>query len=55
MEKKEVVVKADEKAKSSDIMKIMHSAQSAGFEKLVVAGEPLSKKEQKELMENGEQ
>ena len=44
LEKKEVVVKADEKAKSSDIMKIMRSAQNAGFEKLVVAGEPLSKK-----------
>ena len=49
MEKKEVVVKADERAKSSEIMQIMRSAQSAGFEKLVVAGEPLSKKEQKEL------
>ena len=55
MEKKEVVVKADEKAKSSDIMQIMRSAQNAGFEKLVVAGEPLSKKEQKELKENGEE
>ena len=39
LDKKEVVVKADEKAKSSDIMKIMRSAQNAGFEKLVVAGE----------------
>ena len=55
LDKKEVVVKADEKAKSSDIMKIMRSAQNAGFEKLVVAGEPLSKKEQKELKENGEE
>ncbi len=55
LDKKEVVVKADEKAKSSDIMKIMRSAQNAGFEKLIVAGEPLSKKEQKELKENGEE
>ena len=55
MEKKEVVVKADEKAKSSDIMQIMRSAQNAGFEKLVVAGEPLSKKEQKELKHKGEE
>lgn len=55
LDKKEVVVKADEKAKSSDIMKIMRSAQNAGFEKLVVAGEPLSKKEQKELKENSEE
>ncbi len=53
LEKKEVVVKADQKAKSADIMKIMSAAQSAGFEKLVVAGEPLSKKAQKEL-EKGE-
>ena len=55
LEKKEVVVKAAEKAKSSDIMKIMRSAQNAGFEKLVVAGEPLSKKEQRELKRNGEE
>ena len=50
-----MVVKADEKAKSSDIMQIMRSAQNAGFEKLVVAGEPLSKKEQKELKNKGEE
>ena len=43
-DKKEVVVKADEHAKSSEIMKIMRAAQAAGFEKLIVAGEPLSKK-----------
>ena len=55
LEKKEVVVKADEKAKSSDIMKIMPSAQKPRFEKLVVAGEPLSKKEQRELKRNGEE
>ncbi len=51
-EKKEVVVKADEKAKSSEIMKIMRAAQTAGFEKLIVAGEPLSKKEQEKLKNN---
>lgn len=49
LEKKEVVVKADESAKSKEIMKIMQAAQSADFEKLIVAGEPLSKKEQKTL------
>ncbi len=49
LEKKEVVVKADESAKSKEIMKIMQAAQSAEFEKLIVAGEPLSKKEQKKL------
>lgn len=49
LEKKEVVVKADEKAKSSEIMKIMDSAKEAEFTKLILAGEPLSKKEQKTL------
>ena len=48
-EKAEVVVKADEKVKSSVIMDIMDSAQDAHYKKLIVAGEPLSKKEQKEL------
>lgn len=47
--KKEVVVKADEKVKSSEIMAIMNSAKEAEFTKLVLAGEPLSKKDQKDL------
>lgn len=49
LEKKEVVVKADEKAKSSEIMSIMNSAKEAEFTKLILAGEPLTKKEQKKL------
>lgn len=49
LEKKEVVVKADEKAKSSEIMQIMDAAKEAEFTKLILAGEPLSKKEQKNL------
>lgn len=49
LEKKEVVVKADESVKSREIMKIMRAAQDAEFDKLVVAGEPLSKKEQNKL------
>ena len=49
LEKKEVVVKADQSVKSREIMKIMRAAQDAEFEKLVVAGEPLSKKEQTKL------
>lgn len=49
LEKKEVVVKADEKAKSSEIMKIMDCAKEAEFTKLILAGEPLSRKEQKKL------
>ena len=49
--KKEVVVKADEKTKSSMIMEIMNSAKEAEYTKLTLAGEPLSKKEQRKLQE----
>lgn len=49
LEKAEVVVKADEKAKSAIILEIMNSAKNAEYKKLVVAGEPLSKKDQKKL------
>ena len=45
----ELVVKADEKVKSSVIMNIMDAAQDAQYKKLIVAGEPLSKKDQKKL------
>ena len=48
-ENAEVVVKADEKVKSSIIMEIMDAAQDAHYKKLIVAGEPLNKKEQREL------
>lgn len=48
-ENPEVVVKADEKVKSSVIMAIMDSAQDAHYKKLIVAGEPLNKKVQKQL------
>ena len=48
---KQVIVKADEKTKSSEIMKVMRAAQDAGYQKLVVAGEPLSEKQQEELKE----
>lgn len=50
-DKAEVVVKADEKVKSSVIMDIMDAAQDAHYKKLIVAGEPLNKKEQKKLEE----
>lgn len=48
-EKSEVIVKADSATKSSEIQKIMKAAQQAEYAKLVIAGEPLSKKEQKQL------
>lgn len=54
LEKPEVVVKADAKVKSSEIMKVMNAAQDAEYKKLIVAGEPLSKKEQKELEDENE-
>ena len=54
LEKKEVVVRADKDIKSSEIMKVMRSAQNAGFEKLVVAGEPLNEQAQKELKEEND-
>ena len=49
LEKPELVVKADEQVRSAKIMEIMNAAQDAEYKKLIVAGEPLSKKEQKEL------
>lgn len=48
-EKAEVVVKADKNIKSAQIMTIMNAAQDAEYKKLVVAGEPLNKKEQQEI------
>ncbi|MGN1154291.1 MAG: ExbD/TolR family protein [Candidatus Gastranaerophilaceae bacterium] len=54
LEKQEVVVKADEAVKSSEIMKIMNAAQDAEYKKLIVAGEPLNKKAQKILEQNEE-
>lgn len=51
---KKVVVKADSKTKTKYIMSVMQAAKEAGFEKLVVAGEPLSKKQQRQLEEGEE-
>ena len=54
-ENPELVVKADEKVKSSVIMEIMDAAQDAHYKKLIVAGEPLNKKDQKKLEEESAQ
>ena len=51
LEKEEVVVKADTLVKSSEIQKIMKAAQEAQYAKLIIAGEPLNKKEQRKLEE----
>jgi biopolymer transport protein ExbD/biopolymer transport protein TolR len=45
----EVIVKADKAVKSSVIMNVMDAAQNAEYKKLIVAGEPLSKKEERAL------
>lgn len=50
--KAQVLVKADASAKSRDIMEVMRAAKEAEYEKLTVAGEPLTKKEQKVLSQN---
>lgn len=55
VEKKEVVVRADKSVKSSEIMKVMKAAQDSGFEKLVVAGEPMTNKEQQALEQKAEE
>ena len=55
LKKKEVLVKADSQTKSSEIMKVMRAAQEAEYEKLTVAGEPLTKKEQIRLQEQVEE
>ena len=55
VQKQEVVVRADEKAKSSVIMDIMNAAQEAQYKKLVIAGEPLTKKTQKVLEAENEE
>jgi len=52
--KQEVVVKADKNIKSGKIMDIMDAAQNAEYKKLIVAGEPLNKKEQKDLERNAQ-
>ena len=52
---KVLIVKADTSVKSKEIMKVMNAAQATGFEKLTIAGEPLSKKQQRELENNADQ
>lgn len=48
-EASKVLVKADKDAKSADILLVMRAAKEAGFEKLTVAGEPLTVSEKKSL------
>lgn len=48
---KKLVLKADAQTKTMEIMKVLKAAQEAGYEKLTVAGEPLSPEQQKKLEE----
>ena len=52
LENPDLVVKADAAVKSSEIMTVMNAAQDAEYKKLIVGGEPLSKKAQKNLKDN---
>jgi biopolymer transport protein ExbD/biopolymer transport protein TolR len=51
IEEPEVIVKADKAVRSSVIMDVMDAAQNAEYKKLIVAGEPLSRKEERELQQ----
>ncbi|OGI04929.1 MAG: hypothetical protein A2Y25_00705 [Candidatus Melainabacteria bacterium GWF2_37_15] len=46
---KKLVVKADASTKTTEIMKVIKAAQEAGYEKLTVAGEPLTTVQQEDL------
>lgn len=46
---KKVVLQADAMTKNKDIMKVLKAAQEAGYEKLTVAGQPLTQKQQNTL------
>ena len=52
LKKAQVLEKADSSAIRRDIMEVMRAAKEAEYEKLTVAGEPLTKKEQKVLSQN---
>ncbi|MEW5821245.1 MAG: biopolymer transporter ExbD [Cyanobacteriota bacterium] len=50
-QEKSIVLRADKFAKNKDVITVIKAAQAAGLEKLTIAGEPLSKKQQKDLTE----
>ncbi len=49
MEEKNVVVRADANTKSSAVLKVFNAARDAEYQKVTVAGEPLSDERQSEL------
>ena len=51
---KSLVLRADKSTKNKDVITVIQAAQAAGLEKLTIAGEPLSKREQRSLRKNKE-
>ncbi len=49
---KKVIVKADSRTKTKEIMKVLNAAKNAGYEKLTVVGEPFTQDQQKKLEKN---
>ncbi len=48
-ENKQLIVRADKDTENAQVMQVFESASEAGFEKLTIAGEPLSATRQQEL------
>lgn len=48
---KNVILRADKETKNKDVITVIQAAQAAGLDKLTIAGEPLSKKQQGELQQ----
>jgi biopolymer transport protein ExbD len=46
---KNLIIRADQKAKSGEVIKVFSAARDAGFAKVTVAGEPLSQSRQTSL------
>ncbi|MGD9581753.1 MAG: ExbD/TolR family protein [Vampirovibrionia bacterium] len=46
---KNLILRADKLAKNKDVLAVIQAAQSAGLEKLTIAGEPLTKSQESEL------
>lgn len=46
---KSLILRADKLTKNKDVLTVIQAAQSAGLEKLTIAGEPLTKSEETQL------
>lgn len=50
-QEKSIVVQADKETRNKEVISVIQAAQAAGLEKLTIAGEPLSKRKQRELQQ----